>query len=164
MDIISHGLYGGIAFGRKSRISYGKAFFFGVFPDLASFGVLFMGAVLGLVSGPEWTSGPPDPSAIPNYVHQLYNVTHSFIIAFGVFGIVWFALRKPVLEMLGWPLHIFVDIPTHASTFFPTPFLWPVSDFAVDGVSWGHPFIFIPNVLLITCLYLWFYVKRRKKR
>jgi hypothetical protein len=40
MDILSHGLYGGVAFGRESRKKYLIAFLFGVGPDLLSFGVL----------------------------------------------------------------------------------------------------------------------------
>jgi hypothetical protein len=164
MDIISHGLYGGIAFGRKSKFSYWKAFFFGVLPDLLSFGIFTTFTVLGLASGPDWTSGPPDPSAIPGYVHQLYDVTHSLVVALGVFGLVWLVTKKPMLELLAWPLHILVDIPTHSSEFFPTPFLWPLSDFSIDGVSWGQPIIFIPNVLLLIALYTWFWSRKSKRR
>ncbi|MFZ1626633.1 MAG: hypothetical protein WAT81_02400 [Candidatus Moraniibacteriota bacterium] len=42
MDIFSHGLYGGIAFGRRSRPRYWLAFFFGIAPDLFSFGLFFV--------------------------------------------------------------------------------------------------------------------------
>ncbi len=164
MDIISHGLYGGIAFGRKSKISYWKAFFFGVFPDLASFGIFTAFTVLGLVSGPDWNAGPPDPSLIPSYVHQLYNVTHSLVVFSVVFIGLWLYMKKPMIEMLGWPLHIFVDMPTHSSAFFPTPFLWPISDFTFNGVGWGNPYIFIPNVVFIILLYAgWFWYKKRKR-
>ena len=163
MDIISHGLYGGIAFGRKSRISYWKSFFFGVMPDLFSFGIFTGMTVLGLVSGLDWSAGPPNPNSVPEYVHRLYDITHSFIVAFGVFGLVWFLRKKPMYELLAWPLHIIVDIPTHSTAFFPTPFLWPLSDFRVDGVSWGHPYIFIPNVVFIVVLYSIFYIRKRKQ-
>lgn len=162
MDIISHGLYGGVAFGRTSKRSYWTAFFFGIAPDLFSFGILFALSILSISSGPDFHSGPPDPSSIPSYVHSLYNVTHSLVTVAIVFGIVWFIRKKPMIEMLGWPLHILVDIPTHSSAFFPTPFLWPLSDFHVDGTSWGQPIIFIPNVIFIIMLYTWFYVKKKK--
>jgi hypothetical protein len=162
MDIISHGLYGGIAFGRKTKISYWKAFFFGVMPDLFSFGILFALSILSLSSGPDFHSGPPDPASIPSYVHHLYNITHSLVTVVVVFCLMWFIQGKPVIELLAWPLHILVDIPTHSSTFFPTPFLWPLSDFHVDGISWGNPYIFIPNVVFLAILYLWFYFSKRK--
>ena len=40
MDIVSHGLWGAIAFGRKSRSSFWLAFLIGLAPDLFSFGIL----------------------------------------------------------------------------------------------------------------------------
>ncbi len=164
MDIISHGLYGGIAFGRKTKISYWKAFFFGIMPDLFSFGIFFAMNVLMLTSGPDFENGPPDPSLVPSYVHSLYNITHSFIVAGLVIGGVWFILKKPMVELFAWPLHILVDIPTHSTSFFPTPFLWPVSSLRVDGVSWGQPYIFFPNLVFLAVIYGFWYYKRRKNQ
>lgn len=161
MDIISHGLYGGIAFGRRSRLSYWKAFFIGILPDLSSFGLFFFISILGISSGPDTQFGPPDPSSIPNYVHTLYDISHSFIVAFSVIGIVWLVTRKVIIELFAWPLHILIDIPTHSSEFFPTPFLWPLSDVTVNGVSWGTPYIFFSNIVLLVTLYSVSYIRRR---
>lgn len=164
MDIFSHGLYGGVAFGRRSRPRYWLAFFFGIAPDLFSFGLFFVLTLLGLAEHPDWSSGQhPDPSAIPGFVHALYDGTHSLVIFAAVFGLVWLIRQKPLYEMLGWPLHILVDIPTHSAEFFPTPFLWPLSDYQFDGWNWSRPEIFIPNVILIVSLYLWFYVIRPRR-
>lgn len=164
MDIISHGLYGGVAFGRKNKIAYWKAFFFGLMPDLLSFGILFIATILSLASGPDFHNGPPDPASIPGYVHALYNVTHSLFVAFTIFGVVWFIRKKPLVELLAWPLHIAVDIPSHSSTFFPTPFLWPFSTYTIDGIGWGQPIIFIPNLVILTLLYIGFYISKRRVR
>lgn len=164
MDIISHGLYGGVAFGRRSRISYARAFFFGVMPDLFSFGIFFAVSILTLSSGADVPIGPHDPTGFPLYVYTLYNVTHSLVVACGIFGLVWLFRGKVMKEMLAWPLHILIDIPTHASGFFPTPFLWPLSDTTVSGVSWGHPYIFIPNVIILTVLYIHFFIRKRSHR
>jgi membrane-bound metal-dependent hydrolase YbcI (DUF457 family) len=161
MDILSHGLYGGIAVGRKSRRDYLIAFFFGIAPDLFSFGPYFLTRILGFAT---WSAHmePPSAAMIPSYVHALYNITHSFVV-YAVFFFVlwWLGKRTLALLTLGWPLHILVDIPTHSEKFFPTPFLWPASHFHVDGVSWGQPMIFIPNVLLIISLYAYWYYTRR---
>ncbi len=159
MDTLSHGLYGGVAFGRASKKSFWLSFLFGVGPDLLSFGLFTAGTWVGLFDHPDWSSGRhPDPSQIPQFVHILYDVTHSFIVFALIFALVWFFRKKPLYEMLGWPLHILVDIPTHSDQFFPTPFLWPLSDYRVNGHPWSSPEIFIPNVILILSLYLWFYV------
>jgi hypothetical protein len=41
--------------------------------------------------------------------------------------------------MLGWLLHIAIDIPTHSFRYYATRFLWPVSDFRIDGIAWRTP-------------------------
>ncbi len=162
MDILSHGLWGGAAFGRKRKKDFWWAFFFGVAPDLFSFGIFTVMTVLGLASGPDWGHGPPDESAIPGYVHSLYHVTHSLVVFSVVFALVYLICRKAFLPMLAWPLHILFDIPTHSTRFFPTPFLWPFfDDVRVDGTPWSHPAIFIPNVVLLAIVYLWFFLRPR---
>ena len=80
MDIVSHGLWGAITFGRKSRSSFWLAFVVGLAPDLLSFGILYAAAMLGLAETPDFSEGTPPESSIPLYVHHLYNVTHSFIV------------------------------------------------------------------------------------
>lgn len=165
MDIISHGLWGSLAFGREYRKSFWLAFFFGIAPDILSFGIYMAASFLGLATHPDWSSGRhPDPSQIPLYVHSLYNLTHSFVVFLTVFGLVWLFRKKPLYVLSAWGLHILMDIPTHSYIFFPTPFLWPLSDFRISGISWSDPIIFIPNAVLLAALYLWFFVIRRHPR
>jgi Na+/phosphate symporter len=96
MDIVSHGLWGAIAFGRKSRLSFWLAFVIGLAPDLLSFGILWTAAMVGLEDKPNFSHGTPPESSIPQYVHHLYNVTHSFIVFLIVFLLIWFLLKRPV--------------------------------------------------------------------
>lgn len=160
MDIFSHGLYGGVAFGRLSKRDYITAFLFGIAPDLSAFGIFF---ITSLIS--RGAIGKPNLETIPSYIFSIYDFSHSLVVFVVFFAFLWFLGYKHFAKLtLAWPLHILVDIPTHDSTFFPTPFLWPISDFSVDGISWGHPMIFIPNVILLLGLYGYWYIKRRKIR
>jgi hypothetical protein len=156
MDIVSHGLWGAIAFGQKSRLSFWLAFMIGLAPDLLSFGILWAAATLGLSERPDFSHGTPPESSIPQYVHHLYNVTHSFIVFLIVFVLIWFFLKRPLWELSSWGLHVAVDIPTHSFAFFPTPFLWPLSDWRFDGWQWMTPTILIPNYALLSLLYAWY--------
>lgn len=163
MDILSHGLWGGITLGRSSRKSFWTAFPFGMAPDLFSFGLVFAGGVL--LHGLEFFRGmghPPDASLIPGYVYTLYNLTHSLLVFAMVFALVWLLRGKPLLEMGAWGLHLVMDIFTHSVAFFPTPFLWPVSNAHFDGLPWVDPLIYVPNVLLLAVLYAWFFLRRKK--
>ncbi len=165
MDIFSHGLWGSISFGRKNRRSFWISFFFGMFPDLVSFGYYFLGVFLGWYYHPSFSGGHPPPEAIPQIIHTLYQWSHSLVIFTVVFAFMWLLFRRPVYEMLAWPLHIIFDIFTHTERFFPTPFLWPISDYHLSIINWSDPRVFIPNVLLLLLLYLWFFVARpRAKR
>jgi hypothetical protein len=164
MDIISHGLWGGLAFGRKNKIQYLWGVFFGVMPDLFSFGIFTIASFLGLVQRPEWGNGVPHPDTIPGFVHILYDLTHSLIMFSLVFILVWLIRRKPFVPLLAWVLHIAIDIPTHSIQFFPTPFLEPISDYVFDGISWGTPIVFFSNLGLLFIGYaIWFIAKRFKK-
>jgi|RhiMethySRZTD1v2_1073278.scaffolds.fasta_scaffold00109_39 membrane-bound metal-dependent hydrolase YbcI (DUF457 family) len=166
MDIVSHGLWGGIAFGRKSRSSFWLAFVFGLAPDLFSFGILYAAAWLGISDKPDFSHGTPPESSIPPYVHHLYNVTHSFIVFLIVFLLIWFLLKRPLWEFSAWGLHVLVDVPTHSFAFFPTPVLWPFFNWKFNGWQWTTPTIFIPNIVLLSLLYAWYLSQpyRTKKR
>ena len=164
MDILSHGLYGGIAFGRKSKQSFWWSFFFGMAPDLFSFGLYTIGTWVGFFDHPDWRLGRHvDPNQIPSFVYTLYNVTHSFIIFLVIFFLIWLILRKPLWVMASWGVHIIFDIPTHSTLFFPTPFLWPISNFHINGRAWNHLDIFLPNVALLIGLYVWFFVIKPRR-
>ena len=163
MDIFSHGLWGSLAFGRKNRKSFWLAFLCGTGPDFFSFGIFFAAVILGLSDRPDF-SEPPVSSNIPHYVTELYQFTHSFVIFLILFFMLWTFFQRPVWEFSAWGLHILFDIPTHSYRFFPTPFLWPISRFEVNGIPWASPQVFIPNFTLLAACYIWFFLYRRRKR
>lgn len=165
MDFLSHGLWGGIALGRASRRSFWLAFVFGMAPDLCSFGLVFADGLL--THGLDFFNGlghPPDAAQIPAYVNQLYDATHSLPVFALVFALVWWLRKRPLMELGAWGLHIVVDVFTHSAKFFPTPFLWPLSDAHVDGVPWSEPAIFFTNVGLLVGVYAWFFIRKPKRR
>ncbi len=163
MDIISHGLWGGVAFGRKSKKSFWLSFVFGILPDLIAFGPFFVLMFLRIVPRPNFSAEPPVPDSIPQFVYQVYNISHSLFVFVLLFGLLWIILRRPLWEFSAWGLHILMDIPTHSYKFFPTPFLWPFSHFEINGHPWASPEILIPDVILLVILYIWFFARKRKR-
>ena len=104
MDTLSHALWGGGLFGyRKYRW---VAIFFGVIPDLLSFGVLFL---IKFVSGELNYSGLPTLESllqlrpIPEWVFIMDNFTHSFVTSFLFVAIVYFLKPQLVWPILAWP-------------------------------------------------------------
>jgi hypothetical protein len=157
MDIFAHGFWSYFLF-YKDRNKF-LAILFGVLPDLLSFGILFLANLPTFLTSKP---GPPDISTIPQYVHISYNLTHSLIIAFIVILLVYIITKKFHYFLLTWPLHIFIDIFTHTKEFFPTPFLYPISNFKLNGISWANPTFMAINYSLILLAIIYIIWKKKK--
>ncbi len=57
MDVFSHGLWGGILFGRKNKRNFLLAFLIGIAPDVFSFGPFFLVSLLGLTERSSFSGG-----------------------------------------------------------------------------------------------------------
>lgn len=172
MDVISHGLWAAAAAKTanekvlKKPISIKWATFWGFMPDVFAFAPLFIWLFYGLISGginyseipkPEEGHQMPADWSIAKLTLVLYSISHSLFIFIPVFFVIFLIYKKPQWVMCGWLFHILIDIPTHSYEFYPTPFLWPISDFKVNGFSWGHPWFLIVNYALLIIVYwiLW---------
>ena len=164
MDVVAHGLWGGALFYSQDRQKFLAGVAIGMAPDLLSFGVFHVtrpGWIVGRLAGE--ISGPPPLSILPAYVSYAYNVTHSLIVWSALFFLLWWLRRRPPWLLLAWLLHILCDIPTHAKSYFPTPFLWPLATPFVDGFPWATPGFVAMNYLSLAAVYggLLFYQLRR---
>ncbi|TSC55052.1 MAG: hypothetical protein LiPW30_518 [Parcubacteria group bacterium LiPW_30] len=178
MDTLAHGLWGGLsgrALSNKTRrVSAIKAFLWGVFPDLFAFTIpiffLLWNIFFGDMPLSYWP--PPSPHVEPSQdllpfsslVNNLYNISHSFFVFGVIFGFVYVFTKRLPLEMFGWFLHILFDIPTHSYQFFPTPFLWPFSDFKVDGISWGVLWFMVLNYSVLLLFYAIIRFREKNKK
>lgn len=161
MDIFAHGLWSGILFNKNKKIFW--PIFFGVAPDIFSFGIYLLIFVLTNGSLPFASSFSPQQINIPRYTDLLYNFTHSLIIFAIVFAIIWIWRRKPCWPVAAWGVHILFDIPLHNGEFFPTPFLFPISGFKVSLISWAEPVVIIVNYSLLLASYLIIFWRRKKE-
>ena len=171
MDILSHGLWAGAvckAINKKTKkpLNIKIAAFWGIFPDIFAFAAPFIWLFWNLIFGGMSLSDipradeieplPQDTLPIFKLTSLLYSVSHSAIVFLFIFAAVYFVFRRLVWELGGWFLHIILDIPTHSYQFYPTPFLWPVSDWKFSGFLWTELWFLIPNyaVLIIIFLFL----------
>ena len=175
MDIISHGLWGATAANIadkkiNKKISPWWATFWGVFPDLFAFTIPFLWLMLKLVEGgsdiPNIRGAElqPDSPWVFHIATTLYNYSHSMIVFLAVFGLVYFVLRRPLWELIGWPLHIIMDIPTHTYQFYPTPALWPLWNKKFSGFSWATPWFMVLNYSVLLLIYALLRLKRGQER
>ena len=159
MDIFAHFLWTYAVYFRNKRYRL-LAAFFGVFPDLLAFGPHFILSLIGL--GNHFSK--QSLSSIPEYVFIGYNISHSLIIFLIVIGIIYFITRKVPIYLGGWLLHILIDIPSHSELFFPTPFLWPISNFHFNGVSWANEKFMIINYTTLAIVYIFLFIHNKKSK
>lgn len=175
MDVLAHMLWTnyGARIGnkklekeKKPLIKLAWATFWGVFPDLFAFTIPFCIAIFNLIFKGQSLASLKDHHGLASgfdIASFLYQFSHSIVIWAVVFSVVWFLCKRPRLALLGWALHILIDIPSHAATFYPTPFLFPISDFRfTHGVPWSNMWYMIINYSLLLIASLYFF--RGKKR
>lgn len=158
MDVVAHGLWGGALFYPQGRKKFIAGAVIGMAPDLLSFGVFH-------VTHPGWItmrlageiSGPPTLSILPPYVFYAYNLTHSLIVWSVAFLLLSSVMKKTPWLLAAWLLHIVCDIPTHAASYFPTPFLWPFPTPFVDGIPWSTPWFLAVNYAAMFVVYCWLF-------
>lgn len=152
MDVFSHGLWGAIAFGRQGNATIAAAF--GMAPDLISF---TPNLIVNLLKG-KVVKGKPELSFFPAWVFRAYDFTHSLVVYAAVYALlrIFFGNETAYLS-LAWLLHILFDIPTHAKEFFPTKFLYPLSNFHFDGTPWSNKKILFGNFLMLALAYGMFF-------
>ncbi len=176
MDILAHSIWSALVaksinFKKKKKLSILKTAFWGIFPDLFAFTLLFTVLIIGTLFG---TTPVPDHNNIEPAMRNgsisivtevLYQFSHSLIIFAIILLVLYVSFGKVIWEMLGWGLHIIIDIFTHSYKFYPTPFLWPFSEFRFDGISWGQWWFQLINysTMLIVFLVIWWCEKKKKR-
>ncbi len=165
MDILAHTLWASAGAREANKISAQKnnklninvlwTGFWGVFPDLFAFSfpffLRFYLLFTGKINADDFTGRPDIGNSVGfDLAHTLYQYSHSLVIWALVFGVVWFIYKRPRYELLGWALHILIDIPTHVLAFFPTPFLFPISEYRFPyGMQWSNVYFMIINYSLL---------------
>jgi hypothetical protein len=169
MDIVAHGLWTTAAakIARdKTRVPLrlGWAAFWGVFPDVFSFTVPAIVRIWWYLSGTTHSLFPEahGPQHF-QFVWQLYYCSHSLLVFAAVFALVWLVRGRPVLEMLGWGLHILIDIPTHQG-IFAVHFLWPLSSYGFNGIRWEQRWFLTANYTALLGVLAWIWLRDKKVR
>ncbi|HEY4504551.1 MAG TPA: hypothetical protein VJI73_02145 [Candidatus Paceibacterota bacterium] len=179
MDIISHGLWA-VAAGKgaqvesMNRLNLRWVFFWGMFPDLFAFLPTFIIRAFSWFMGGRFFNQPPNMyepwtpgfETLSNFTQLLYQLSHSLFAFLFVALLILFTYKRVLWIMLGWPLHILADIPTHSSIFYQTPAFWPLFNWKFDGFQWGVGHFTLYNYIALVGTFALLYavtIWRRKK-
>lgn len=185
MDIFSHAFWNVVAAkSANSKIKYFKkrkpinaiwSAVWGIAPDIFAFAPIFILSAIVIFFGPDGTTifDIPHPSEVEPmtgngfFIFKLtkifYNIGHSVVIFAVVFAAMYFVFKRIRWEMMGWLLHIIIDIPTHSYKFYPTPVFWPLVKWKFDGVAWGTPWFLALNISAIGLVFLFYFLHTHRK-
>ncbi len=133
MDLVTHCLITGICINFHPEVLITGS----LVPDLPFYSVYPAWArhtrkTLGNMSQ-EW---PPPPRWLETTHHAFHSVLLLSLFMFLIRLVTgeWLFIQI----FLAWGLHILIDIPTHSRKLWGPRFLWPISNFAVNGISWAE--------------------------
>lgn len=130
MDPLSHLAVTAALIGRERRALVG-----GLAPDLPWYALYpawlaARGGFAAALRSGEW----PLP---PRWLQGAHYAAHSLLLLGLGWGIARLLGRANGRLAGAWLLHILLDMPTHARRRMGVRVLWPLSDWAVDGISWA---------------------------
>jgi len=162
MDVFSHGLWTNLIYFNTDDPVRLLAIGLSIAPDVITFAPEYSYAFYRGELRILWRDFRTDnveavAKKTPSWVYRLYELTHSIPIWIAGFLLWWWMAGTIPWPAFAWLLHILIDIPTHPKKYFPTPFLWPLSKFKIDGINWGLPWFIAFNYASLIILYLYLY-------
>lgn len=178
MDILAHGLWAGIGIGfasrrwKLSRRTMALTVSMAVAPDLVQLLPLMIWApfsqdgwaVLRAYAQALPGFEPVMPPAVESLAHHLHCVMHSAVVAAAVTALLWGALRSFWIPLIGWWLHIVIDVFTHSAEFYPSPVLYPFTQRGFDGLAWNTPWFLAVNYVALVAAAAWLGWRQRRRR
>ena len=175
MDILAHGLWAGAAAMavaprlRPPRAVWLWTVVLAVLPDFGHM-LPVTGWAMSTLSSADWWQyataspgqEPPMPASIGLWAHHLHCIFHSAVTAAVVTGLVWWRWRRFWPPLLGWWLHIVIDVFTHSAEFFPSPVLYPLTYWGFDGWAWNLPMALALNYAALAGVWVGLLQARRR--
>lgn len=132
----------------------------GILPDLLAFGPIFIVALYKREYFKKITKVPRSTRFLDYFFHSLVIFALAFII-------IYLFYKNFLVFLLPWLIHLVMDIFSHDDKkdfylsplkirdSFPTRFLWPLSDFYINGFNFKDKrFIFLNYLLVFIVLIL----------
>ncbi|MFH0714694.1 MAG: hypothetical protein V1847_03350 [Candidatus Diapherotrites archaeon] len=99
----------------------------------------------------------------------IFSIAFHSLVVVAIFALLWFCFRRawPIGALVGWLLHIVLDILTHGGD--AQPIFWPLSDFSISSpvsyyrLDYFAGFFVVANVALIVLVIAWMVWKRKRK-
>ena len=177
MDIVAHGLWAGIGIliaRRRWQVTPRTAWLsllLAILPDVFhlipvliwwAFGQGTFASVWAYAV-PVAGQQPELPPLIGLLTFHLHCFLHSALVAAGATLLVCAVNRKFWWPLLGWYLHIVIDVFTHSKAYFPSPVFYPISTYGFDGLAWPTPWFLWLNYAALALIGVPLFLQRNSK-
>ena len=178
MDILSHALWAGAAgeLIRRRRHTSGRMLAatvaLGAAPDIVSLlpmAVWSLSQPASFALTRDYISAMPGtepamPAIVGLLSHHAHCAMHSAVVAAAVGLLIWWRRPRLLPVLVGWWLHIALDIPTHSNDYYAVPFLYPLAYWGINGVAWTTPWVLATDYVALGLAFLGLFLSRGKHR
>jgi hypothetical protein len=91
-------------------------------------------------------------------------VTHSALVAGAVTQLLCTIQRALWVPLFGWWSHIVIDVFTHSADHYPSPVLYPITQWGFDGFAWNTPWFLVLSCAVLCAVGWWLWRSRRSAR
>ena len=109
------------------------------------------------------SSEPSMPLWAAELAHHLHCTFHSVIVAGAATALARWRRPRFLLPMMGWWLHIALDVPTHSQDYYPVPIFYPLTYWGLDGVPWTAPWMLALNYAALAAVYAGLLLRRNRR-
>ena len=176
MDVLSHGLWAtalGETLRRRGLATRGQvagAAAFGLMPDLVALAPVSIWAIgaessVDAVRAYIFAMPGTEPIMAPwahMLEHHIHCSAHSLIVLGVVTLLSFWKFRWLRVPLVGWWLHIALDVPTHSQEYYAVTIFYPFTQWSFDGIAWTHPAVLGFNYFALAMVYGWLFLTRRR--
>ena len=105
---------------------------------------------------------PVLPPLVSLISHTLHCTSHSALFAGLVTLAAWRFKPMLLIPLLGWWLHIVIDVFTHSADYYASPVLYPITERGFDGIAWITPWFMVVNYLALGLVGLLLFRSRKQ--
>jgi hypothetical protein len=92
--------------------------------------------------------------------HNIHCSAHSVLVLGLITLLSFWKFRWLLVPLIGWWLHVALDIPTHSREYYAVTVFYPISNWSFDGLAWTHPGVLVANYLALAVAYAWLFAMR----
>ena len=96
--------------------------------------------------------------------HHIHCSAHSLVVLSVVTLICGRWLRVLLPALLGWWMHVLLDIPTHSEEYYAVTIFYPFTQWSFNGIAWTTPWVLAVNYAVLALAYTALFVTRPRRR